>query len=131
VRHLLNKQLGNKHVQSDFTRMLLLISRIEKFNEHLTRIGNEEETKMFKKKVYVLVPRGDKHADDRRRFVELTPQAACGFFWNFASTNKNLGYVDKDGVWIPLSFLRYWDAWRLYTDIFDRQHAAINLVQNR
>ena len=32
VRHLLNKSHKNKHITSDFTRLLILTSRVEKFN---------------------------------------------------------------------------------------------------
>ena len=67
----------------------------------------------------------------RRRFVELSPQAACGFFWDFAATNSNLGYVDSNGDLEKLQFSEYWHAWRFYTDIFDRGCAAVNLPQNR
>jgi hypothetical protein len=45
-----------------------------------------EFAKKFKKKVYTLIPQPDTSANYKRRFVELTPQAAVSLLFDFCPT---------------------------------------------
>jgi hypothetical protein len=73
ARQLLNKKYANKNINSDFTRLMILVKLTEEFNDYLDGLPDKEEALKYKKKVYQVIPRGDRHADVRRRFVEVSP----------------------------------------------------------
>jgi hypothetical protein len=134
-RTLLNPTLKNSNISSNFARLLLLQVLCEKYNEEIDCLPLEgdvrKKAQKFKRKIYCLLPTPNLRADTKRHFIDLTPQAAAGFFFDFAANNKNYGYINSEGDFEKLSFADYAHVWRFYTDIFNPACRALNLAQNK
>jgi hypothetical protein len=133
-RQLLNPKIKSSNVHSDFTRLLLLQVLCEQYNKAIDRLpearDERKRAQKFKRKVYCLLPSPELRADTKRHFLDLTPQAAAGFFWDFAAVGNQMGYVNAEGEFEQLSFSDYEHVWRFYTDIFNPSCRALNLAQN-
>jgi hypothetical protein len=116
-------------VKSNLTRFLVLQCLLHDYDVLLDE--NDKEEKKLWRQIYCLSPRPYKHPTNDKTFVNMSLQAAFGFFLDKSAGNisqSKVGYITTEGVYEELEVTKHAHIWRFFCELFDRSHGALNLV---